>query len=383
MDANQFKNTRLLMTADTIGGVWTYALDLIKGLQPHGVEVHLASMGKPLSAAQRKQTSQIKNLILHESAYQLEWMEEPWKEVEAAGDWLLDLEEKLAPDIIHLNNYCHGDHPWRAPVLMVGHSCVNSWWQAVKGAEAPGKYHEYTDRVKGGLQSADLVVAPGRAFLADLQRLYGPLHPSMVIPNARSAAPFYPAAKEELVLSIGRLWDEAKNIHACEFAAERISWPIEVAGADKHPSGGIDAVYQNLKPLGELSSEAVAEKLAKAAIYVLPARYEPFGLSVLEAALSGCALVLGDIGSLRENWQGAALFVNPNSPEDIYDKIDFLIRKPRQRERMGGLALQKAREFRVDGQAALYLQQYENLLENRRKAEKGPRKPIIKDAIKL
>ncbi len=33
----------------------------------------------------------------------------------------------------------------------------------------------------------------------------------------------------------------------------------------------------------------------------LPARYEPFGLSVLEAALSGCALVLGDIPSLRES----------------------------------------------------------------------------------
>ena len=56
----------------------------------------------------------------------------------------------------------------------------------------------------------------------------------------------------------------------------------------------------------------MADAYAAAAIYALPARYEPFGLSVLEAAQHGCALVLGDIDSLRENWDGAALFVDPD-----------------------------------------------------------------------
>lgn len=382
MDANQNKNIRLLMTADTIGGVWTYAIDLIKGLQPYGVEVHLATMGRELNQAQRKQAAAISNLCLHESDYQLEWSDEPWEEVEAAGDWLLELEEELQPDIIHLNNYCHGDHPWQAPVLIVGHSCVNSWWQAVKGKAAPAKYHEYTERVKGGLQSADLVIAPGKAFLADLQRLYGPLLSSLAIPNARETKLFYPEKKEALVLSVGRLWDEAKNIAACEYAAAKISWTMEVAGAARHPSGGADALYQNLNPLGELPPEAVAEKLSIAGIYALPARYEPFGLSVLEAALSGCALVLGNIASLRENWQGAALFAKPDSPEEIYEKIEFLIRNPRQRERMGGLALQKAREFSISRQAELYMQQYENLL-NRRKAIEKARIKTKPAAVKL
>ena len=55
--------------------------------------------------------------------------------------------------------------------------------------------------------------------------------------------------------------------------------------------------------------------MGRAAIYALPARYEPFGLSILEAALSGCALVIGDIPSLREIWADAALFV----PSDGHD----------------------------------------------------------------
>ncbi len=371
------------MTADTIGGVWTYAIDLIKGLQAQGVEVHLATMGRKLSQAQLRQVASLSNLSLHESDFDLEWMDAPWQEVDAAGDWLLELEEELQPDLIHLNNFCHGDQPWRAPVLMVGHSCVNSWWQAVKGEYAPRKYHEYTERVKGGLQSADLIVAPSNAFLADLHRFYGPLEPSMAIPNAREEKSFYPTKKEPLILSMGRLWDEAKNIASCEYAAAQTSWTMEVAGASTHPSGGKNANYKNLVALGELSSKAVAEKLSKAAIYALPARYEPFGLSVLEAALSGCALVLGDIASLRENWQGAALFANPDSPEDIYDKIDFLIKNPRQRERMSGLALQKAREFSVSRQAALYLQQYKNLLKKRAPAEKPQVKTKTASAVKL
>ncbi|MEB3829625.1 glycosyltransferase [Phormidium sp. CCY1219] len=61
-----------------------------------------------------------------------------------------------------------------------------------------------------------------------------------------------------------------------------------------------------------MSPEELSHWYARAAIYAFPARYEPFGLSVLEAALSGCALVLGDIPRLREMWGDAAVFANPD-----------------------------------------------------------------------
>jgi glycogen(starch) synthase len=358
----EFANISLLMTADTVGGVWTYALDLIRGLEPLGVQVHLATMGNPLSRSQQKEVAGLRNLVLHESNYKLEWMDNPWEDVEAAGDWLLNLEEEIQPDIIHLNNYCHGNLPWQAPLLITGHSCVLSWWQAVKGESAPKAYQAYAERVHDGLHSADVVVAPSKAFLGDLQRLYGQLHPSVVIPNARNNKAFSPGRKEEYILSVGRLWDEAKNISACQAAAAKLAWPIEVAGETEHPSGGRNASGGQLRVLGPLEPQKVAKKLSTAAIYVLPARYEPFGLSVLEAALSGCALVLGDIPSLRENWQGAALFANPDNPEDLQEKINFLIKNPRQRQRLSGLALQKGREFDIPTQANQYFQQYRQLL---------------------
>ena len=69
-----------------------------------------------------------------------------------------------------------------------------------------------------------------------------------------------------------------------------------------HPQGGV-AALPLLEALGKLPAAEMKLWFAHAAIYCLPARYEPFGLSVLEAGLSGCALVLGDIPSLREIWR--------------------------------------------------------------------------------
>src|SRR5918911_1315042 len=58
------KRLRILMTADTVGGVWTYALELTRALQPYDVEVLLATMGPRPNSAQREQALGIPNLSL-------------------------------------------------------------------------------------------------------------------------------------------------------------------------------------------------------------------------------------------------------------------------------------------------------------------------------
>ena len=98
---------KILMTADTVGGVWTYALELTRALEPHGVEVQLALMGPPPTSAQRNEAEQIANLSLFKSDYKLEWMSDCWSDVKRAGEWLLHLATRLCPDVIHLNGYAH------------------------------------------------------------------------------------------------------------------------------------------------------------------------------------------------------------------------------------------------------------------------------------
>ncbi len=142
----------VLMTADTVGGVWTYALDLVRSLAEYGCEITLAAMGGLLSAGDARSAAHIRNLHLCESSFRLEWMDDPWNDVAEAGTWLLELAHKVQPDIVHLNNFAHGNLPWQAPVLMVGHSCVLSWWQAVKGEAAPAELGSLrTHVVRSGL----------------------------------------------------------------------------------------------------------------------------------------------------------------------------------------------------------------------------------------
>lgn len=309
---------RVLMTADAIGGVWTYALDLIRELEE--VRFALATMGRPLSPDQAAEADALPNLELFESGYRLEWMEEPWDDVREAGNWLLSLEKAFRPDVVHLNGFAHGALPLEAPRLVVAHSCVLSWWQAVKGEAAPAVWGRYADAVRQGLREAELVVAPTRAMLDEVQRLYGSLARTAVVPNGRGGSAAQ--EKEPFVFAAGRMWDEAKNLRALE--SVDCSWPVHVAGEGS--------------PMGRLSAEETRAWMARASIYAHPARYEPFGLSILEAALAGCALVLGDIPSLRENWDGRAAFVRPDDARGLSSAIECLIADPGLRGRLGEAA---------------------------------------------
>src|SRR3982751_6596303 len=77
----------VLMTADTVGGVWTYCMELCRELASHGVRVSLATMGAPLRFDQQEQAANIPKLTIYESSYRLEWMDDPWEDVERAGEW--------------------------------------------------------------------------------------------------------------------------------------------------------------------------------------------------------------------------------------------------------------------------------------------------------
>ncbi len=119
---------RILMTADAVGGVWTYALDLASGLARSGIEVVLATMG-PSPTPRSRRRERVPGLTLRVSEFKLEWMPDSWRDVERAGDWLLSLATEERPDLIQINGFCHASLPFRAPVLAVCHSDVLSWWR--------------------------------------------------------------------------------------------------------------------------------------------------------------------------------------------------------------------------------------------------------------
>ena len=366
---------RVLMTADTVGGVWTYALQLAAALRPRGVSVALATMGAPLSADQWAAADRA-GADIYESGYKLEWMRDPWEDVRAAGRWLLDVERRVRPDVVHLNGYAHAALCWSAPTLVVGHSCVLSWWRAVKGEGAPPEWERYRREVARGLHAADLVAAPTAAMLGALGGHYGQLDQTMVVHNGRDAAAFPPGRKEPLVLSAGRLWDEAKNAAALESVAPRLDWPVYLAGQGDPPEEGERPArrHAGVRCLGMLPPDRLAQWMGRASIYALPARYEPFGLSALEAALAGCALVLGDIPTLREVWGDAAVFVDPNDPAILEVALNELIHDDNERQRLAARARRRALELTSNRMAEGYLRAYREMM-NEWRGEEAARDP--------
>jgi glycosyltransferase involved in cell wall biosynthesis len=344
---------RILMSADTLGGVLTYTTELAAAFEARGDEVAVATMGGPVDEETRRRLPE----RLYESDFRLEWMDEPWADIAAAGDWLLELEEELRPDVVHLCSYAHGALPFRAPKVLVAHSCVLSWWRAVHGTEAPAAWDAYRAAMDHGLRGAAAIVAPSTWMLDELERDRDLSGLDRVVIHNGSAAPAAGLGeKRPLVLGAGRFWDPAKNLAALDTAAAGLEWPVVLAG-DFGP--GLRAV--NAEATGLLPPAELAERRREAAIYAAPARYEPFGLGILEAARDRAALVLGDTGSLRELWDGAAIFVDPADPAALHEALARLIADGARRANLAARAQDRAAAYTVDRAAGAYRRLYERL----------------------
>jgi glycosyltransferase involved in cell wall biosynthesis len=351
----------VLMTADVVGGVFPYSLDLSRALAAHDVNVLLYTMGGAASKEQRAEAFACENVELIERGYRLEWMDDPWCDVEHSGRELLTIARERNADLIHLNGYAHARLDWRRPVLVAGHSCVLSWWRAVKGGYAPGEWNLYRERVREGIRSADYVVAPTKAMLDELRWFYGPLPLCSVVANG-SGGDYRAGRKQAWIVTSGRLWDEGKNVAAVREAARRLTWPVYAAGAGDCASG------KNFFSIGYQPRREMARWFSAASIYVHAALYEPFGLTVLEAAKSACALVLSDIPSLRENWDGAAVFADPHDPDQLVSAVRALIADDDRREELQREAYIRALPFTAERMARGYMSIYGQLAESRRHA---------------
>lgn len=333
------------MTADTVGGVWNYSLSLCSQLSLGGSAIALATFGPRPSEHQRREANSIGNLILLEGDHKLEWTPNATKrDIFEGAQWLASIERWFKPDVIHLNSYAHAAWPWRCPVLVVAHSCVLSWWVAVHGTIPPQNWDGYRARVAAGLRVADAVVAPTEWMLAQLEPLYAvSLRSSQVIYNFTSDMAAFDS-KQPIICSGGRIWDPAKNFQLLDRAARKINWPLFAFGEETGPEGSTFHPL-HMRTTGLQPRDTIARLLSVTSIFVHPARYEPFGLCVLEAATQGCALILSDIPTLRELWDGAALFASPDDEDAWVQLANRLIEKPDVRAEYSRLSAQRAQRF--------------------------------------
>ncbi len=350
---------RLLMTTDAVGGIWRYSLDLIGALTAQSnIEILLAALGPSPSEEQKSEALALPRIQLAESEFALEWMPDPWNDVDRSGEWLAQLENQFKPDVIHLNSYALAARPWRAPVVSAAHSCVYSWWKAVHNCVPGADWEEYKRRVAAGLDAADAIAAPSSFMAQAVAVEYNlPIDKIDVIHNFSLCQPII-AAKQPYLLAAGRMWDKAKNLALLDSVAATLKWPLSVAGSGQLETSAVHC-------LGNLTRAELLAQMAEASIFVHPALYEPFGLAVLEAARAGCCLVLSDIPSMRELWADAAIFLDPTAKDDWTKTLNALIDDPAERTRLARRASLHAARYRADLSLAKYLNLYATAIQRK------------------
>jgi glycosyltransferase involved in cell wall biosynthesis len=161
---------------------------------------------------------------------------------------------------------------------------------------------------QAGLRESDTVIAPSQSTLTSAEAVYGPFKSSMVIPQGRNAYTFRSGVKKKYIFSTGRINDDAHNLKIILEAAPEIDYPIYIADSQGHM--GKKNLPENVFLIGPVQGKKLSDWMSSASVYVLPARYEPFGYSFVDAALSKCALVGGNIATFHENWGKAMLYVD-------------------------------------------------------------------------
>jgi glycogen(starch) synthase len=345
------------MTADAVGGVWTYAVDLARGLSRAGVDITLVVLGPSPAPDQVAQVHAVPGLTLIDTRLPLDWMATEAAEILEVAAAVRGLSRGIGADLVHLNSpTLASGGAFGIPVIGACHSCLATWWGDVKDGPMPPDFRWRSQMLWQGMLACDALVAPTAAFAQATALTYDIQRP-FAVHNGRSAAPAPTGAREPVVFTSGRLSDEGKNIVVLDQAAALIDAPLYAAGPLQGPAGG-PVVLRHARGLGRLPSEGVAGWLNRAPIFASSALYEPFGLGVLEAAQAGCALVLSDIPTFRELWDGAALFASPDDPQAYAAAFRELLADPARTEHLGAQARARAARYTVPAMTAGMLDVY-------------------------
>jgi glycosyltransferase involved in cell wall biosynthesis len=357
---------RILMTTDTVGGVWSYTTELIGGLLRNRVAVALVTLGRKPSPAQHRwlqQTSAVWREAFRwdECKASLEWMSNNEGAFCDVAPLLLRVAHEFRAELLHSNQFCFGALPVSIPRLVVAHSDVLSWAAACRseGIEACAWLDTYIDLCAAGLRDADAVVAPTRWMLDALGKNFELACEAYVIPNGRTPKGLARSSTRKLqAITAGRLWDEAKNLKLLQDVHAPL--PILVAGDTEYESQTAINLPPEITILGHLAEDKLLSLFQQSAIYLCTSVYEPFGLAPLEAALCGCAVLANDIPSLHEVWgDGAVYFHNAAS---LQDRLAELVRDPEQLALAQRRSWLRAQRYAAASMTSRYLALYQTML---------------------
>ncbi len=265
--------------------------------------------------------------------------------------------------MIHLNGYATARSRSARPRSWPRRPPCFAWFEAVEGAPAPARFDRYRREVTAGIAAASALVAPTRAMMEATVRHHGPHPRARVIANGRDPERFRPAAvKDESIVTIGSPLGSGREHRGALRRRARAA----LAGACRRQRDRVRrgaAAAPRSRPARSARPRSPRRPArSRRRLRPRPRGHEPFGLSILEAALAGCALVLGrhpracgssGVGPRSSSIRVILWICNARSPAS---------RATRGARRARAIGPASARDYSPERMALAYLALYDEVL---------------------
>jgi len=190
--------------------------------------------------------------------------------------------------------------------------------------------------------------------------------------------PAQPRSEREL-LCVGRASDPNKGIRLLVEALARLPRDVRLTLVDSdHPDNAVfrwareAGVGDRLRVTGRVPTAELVALYRRAAVVVVPSRYEGFGLPAVEAMACGAPVVACASGALPEVVRacGGGVLVPRDDPQALAKAVGSLLEQPEARRRLGTDARRQVEErFAWRRVAEATAGVYAQVLEERRRAQ--------------
>ena len=265
-------------------------------------------------------------------------------------------------DLIHTNNYNACFSSWLAgkwlnkPVVCWVHEVFNKKWFEMRGPIG-GTLSRIVERLQVR-HDFDRFLFFGKHMRQSAVRIGIPFEKTIVIRPGLEFKKYKMREKEPYVLFVGSLIKRKGLDYLIQAAKELKDARFLIVGEGAERERLEKMAPDNVQFLGYVSKERLMDLYSRALIFCLPSIGEGFGLVLLEAMASGCAIV----STVPLDYEGMKIGIG--GVDALTNSIEYLINNPKVALKMGSGNRKKAKEYSWSDFIDKLVQVYEDVIEN-------------------